>query len=437
MFYVIDEIPGAGKTCAAINFINNSPNEKFLYVTPFKTEVNRICLRCGFVQPKDEYLIQKADGETETKRIHKRVTIKYLIKQGKNIATTHTLFSLLDDETIEMLKSMKYILMLDESLEVVEPWGKVDYDIDVLLDKYCYTTERGLIKWKKEMSDYPDVGGVYSDIKKELSDKYIAVNQNKIAVKMFPIEYFNAFKDTYIMTYLFNGNPQRMYFDYHNIKYNNLYVSGNSVETYHFTNKEQIHKPTDFRKLITIVDGKINDVGSDLSLSYTWYENQLKEGVGGENLNRIQKSAENFFQNKMPPLGYTSKDYLWTVYKDAKPRVVGKRYTNKQFLSYTARATNDYADKKVLAYLINKYMNVNVKEFFKSFDIYIDEDTYSTGEMIQWIWRSAIRRGEHIYIYVPSYRMRTLLVNWIEEQSGKKIENREKLLTRPISKRRM
>ena len=34
--------------------------------------------------------------------------------------------------------------------------------------------------------------------------------------------------------------------------------------------------------------------------------------------------------------------------------------------------------------------------------------------MLQWIWRSRIRKGENINIYIPSMRMRQLLKNWLD-----------------------
>ena len=45
----------------------------------------------------------------------------------------------------------------------------------------------------------------------------------------------------------------------------------------------------------------------------------------------------------------------------------------------------------------------------------IDENKYALSEMIQWIWRSAIRNGEDIYIYIPSRRMRDLLLEWLND----------------------
>jgi hypothetical protein len=43
----------------------------------------------------------------------------------------------------------------------------------------------------------------------------------------------------------------------------------------------------------------------------------------------------------------------------------------------------------------------------------MDKEAYALSEMVQWIWRSAIRKGEDIWIYIPSRRMRTLLQDWL------------------------
>ena len=48
----------------------------------------------------------------------------------------------------------------------------------------------------------------------------------------------------------------------------------------------------------------------------------------------------------------------------------------------------------------------------------LDVDKLALSEMIQWIWRSAIRDGKEIWIYIPSSRMRGLLEDWIKEVSA-------------------
>ena len=62
-------------------------------------------------------------------------------------------------------------------------------------------------------------------------------------------------------------------------------------------------------------------------------------------------------------------------------------------------------------------MNTNEKLFYEKHGIEVDEETYALSIMIQWIWRSAIRDGKKVNLYIPSKRMRDLLNNWIDETS--------------------
>ncbi len=48
---------------------------------------------------------------------------------------------------------------------------------------------------------------------------------------------------------------------------------------------------------------------------------------------------------------------------------------------------------------------------------------YALSILVQWIFRSAIRNGREIWVYVPSARMRYLLTRWIENLAeGKDLE---------------
>ena len=68
-------------------------------------------------------------------------------------------------------------------------------------------------------------------------------------------------------------------------------------------------------------------------------------------------------------------------------------------------------------YIANLFMNVNEKKFYQMHGIEVDEDVYALSIMVQWIWRSAIRDGGEVSLYIPSSRMRTLLTDWIETTS--------------------
>ena len=68
-----------------------------------------------------------------------------------------------------------------------------------------------------------------------------------------------------------------------------------------------------------------------------------------------------------------------------------------------------------MAYLINFFMQPDIKQFVDHYHIRFDEDLFSLSTLLQWIWRSQIRDGKPIQIYIPSERMRNLLKQWIGE----------------------
>lgn len=105
---------------------------------------------------------------------------------------------------------------------------------------------------------------------------------------------------------------------------------------------------------------------------------------------------------------------MWTTFKDYRHALQGKGYT-KAFVSSNARATNEFRNRCFLVYAINKFMRPALVNWLGSMGAVVDQDAYALSEMLQWIWRSAIRDGEEIWIYVPSERMRNLLIGWMEQ----------------------
>ena len=61
------------------------------------------------------------------------------------------------------------------------------------------------------------------------------------------------------------------------------------------------------------------------------------------------------------------------------------------------------------------YHKVLTDQYLETRGVEVNEDIWSLNEMLQWIFRSAIRVGRPINIYVPNVRMRGLLTEWIKE----------------------
>ena len=407
---IVDEMMGRGKTSAAINLMNSSDNdERFMYVTPYISEVERVIKSCPqkkFKQPENKWT--------------KIMGIKMLLDKGSNIATTHSLFHLFDDEIIETCRELGYTLIMDEVTSVVENYEIMKDDANVLLEKYVDVDEEtGILRWRESQKDYN--GEKFAEEKRLCEMESLAMYGDTIIMWLFPVKIFKAFHTTYILTYLFDGQLQKGYYDFHNIKYEYMHVGGNSVHSYHFQ-KEESPVQLNILPLINIIeDEKLNMVGSsESSLSKTWYLKNKKTALTSRlknNLYSVAVKRETSYNNETGDYEVPkSKDVIWTTFKDMKDVLKGKGYT-KGFIPCNARATNEYRERNVVAYLINVYINPTIKNFFTDKGIIVDEDLYATSEMIQLIWRSAIRDGKHITVYIPSIRMRTLLHNWLAEVS--------------------
>ena len=94
----------------------------------------------------------------------------------------------------------------------------------------------------------------------------------------------------------------------------------------------------------------------------------------------------------------------------------------KRFLPCNAKATNDYSNCTGVAYLCNRFFDVNCVNFLaqqakekNNPQLKFDNDNYALSELLQFIWRSNVRvadSGKPVYVWVPNSRMRRLLRNF-------------------------
>ena len=394
--HIIDAMCGMGKTSAAINYINNDTSgAKFLYITPYLDEIKRIIAAC----PQKRFYEPQAYGS-------KLCDIKRLIKQNKNIASTHALFSHFDYEIVELMRDKNYILIMDEVAEVVHPHHLSLKDRE-LLASLTTVDENRLLRWNEAQEDY--IGKF--DLEKKLCSMGALYHYDDSAVLwMFPIEVFAAFTEIFILTYMFDAQMQRCYYDYKGVIYDYWYVKGDSIDTYEFTDKKQIYKYPDYKSLITILDSDIlNSDGKDkYALSSTWYKEKPQM------MDRLQGHLNYYFRS----LHKTKSSLnMWTTFKDYKEKMWGDGY-KKSFLACNVRATNEHRNRTILAYMINYYLNPIITNYFSQCGVRVEQDSLALSELIQWVFRSAIRDRQPINIYIPSRRMRTLFENWLDSFSN-------------------
>ncbi len=399
--YIVDAIMGSGKTTAAINKMNRETDTNFIFITPFLDEVGRIRKECSLYDRLFYEPLQRGRGKLDS--------LHNLLSEGKNIASTHALFQTYNDYTQDLIRQGKYVLILDEVCDVVE---RLEYTKDDIKDILNHSHLEGdFLVWDDEEYD-----GSYNDVKNMAMAKSVIIWNDRQVMWNLPIELFKSFEEVYIMTYLFDAQVQKYYYDYYGLHYEYIGVNKDKNGDYQFVYSgfEYPESVKTLKDKISIVeDSKLNRIGDGyFDLSVSWYARELQPSKGLM-LKQVKNNIYNIFANKWKSAG---DKMLWTCFKNTYEKLQKSKY-KAHYLVFNSRATNKYAERTDLVYPVNIFLNPYYKEFFESRYVKIEEEKYALSEMIQWIWRSAIRNDQPIRIYIPSSRMRNLLKNWLEELS--------------------
>lgn len=441
---VIDSIMGSGKTQAMYQMIRNHPEKSFMIVTPYLKTI------------QDAKNAGLDIHEPEHKGKTKLGDLKYLLSHGYNIGCTHSLFLDVDNDVWALIRDGRYTLFIDEALDVVKPINDLICNIGyqakkgtakfllnagiIKVDNYCRVTWCGA----SEDEDYE-----YRYLEPLVKTGNVLCVDGQLFLWMFPPQIFSAFDDIYILTYLFEGSVFDAYLKIHDLKYKLGGVSGQygSKEGFSFTGyRNDVEQRKKLKELIHIYEGVANSFGEKWNnLSDTWYSDAT-----ATDLEAVKNGFNTFYKKVKFAKGAKDKRVMWTAYKRERDtlRINGAKYIRKLtseenramnadpdykdqelnklrcFVSCNAKATNDYADRQVLAYLINRFYHPKLKNFFtNTHNIRLNQDRFALSEMIQWIWRSSIRRHDlpneqrEIDLYIPSRRMRSLMEKWLDGQA--------------------
>ena len=412
---VVDSIMGSGKTTFILNKLNadsqigtfGAIHPKYLVVVPLLEEVKRfktICPQLGFKEPL---------------AIHgkKLLHLDKLIEDGENVVTTHSLFSMLNREIYRNLQRYGYTLIIDEALDCVDMFSNLkEKDLKILFDQEMVLVEETTSKLLWNYEKHGDYRGVFDNIKKLCDIGSLVWFNERALIWEFPSEFLTCFKEVYVLTYLFGGSPFCSYLkaegfniSTHTIANGKLCdwaAHGQRLDT---TRKEKL------KGLVKLYEGPLNEIGAARSgkenpLSSSWFKRAAKSEP--KVLEKLKANLYNFFLHgaKTP-----SRENGWTSYGEVRTQLAGKGYS-KGWIANNTRATNDFCDKRSMAYCCNWFHHPLVRSYFMSRGVEVDDELYALSSMIQWVWRSAIRKEppQAINLYIPSERMRSLFRDWLE-----------------------
>ena len=296
--------------------------------------------------------------------------------------------------------------------------------------------ETHLLYWRKDDKGRDVPPGRYIQEQKYVKNHRLIHNAKGKLIEVFPPDVLKAFTGIKVLLYPFENSQFEKYLKEFDFDCYTGFITEDMTFTYDY---EARAKPTNervnpYKDLITIWTPATNKkktkhyVGEDeFDLSSNYY----KKNATADDLASVGCDLSNWLNNAFDK-PVKKKDFFYSTYKvgyESKDRNIWRDVksinANKYKKSHVAineRATNEFREVTKVAFLGNIYMDVEVKSYLSSIGLLCldDEketkrfdDTFALTTLLQVVFRSAIREKNHIDLYLPSSRMRDLLISWL------------------------
>ncbi|MEP3805908.1 MAG: hypothetical protein ABJM80_19230 [Sulfitobacter pontiacus] len=399
---LIDRPCGTGKTSQMLKSFQE--NKCYIVILPTLDEVERVIRDASvpFLQPDVD------NSDHETKREH----LRELLLSGQNVATTHKLYQEVAILAREGLLD-QYHICLDEVLDVcaaVDGKSSRSFEQFYVKGGYARVDHKGRVsttpKWEAELDAVSDTLSVslYRLAKAEMLH-YV---DGTFFMWALPQELLTAGASFTIYTYLAEGSTLLAYLNKLQIPY--LHDVDVALEA-RFRAKA--------KQLVTI-----KDIPSMSKVNLT-YSGQTQGKSVAKVVSRSLRSLRRGELKDVPLSNVliTSVKNKWYAKgnDDPKSRKAGcfavgtKMFKDVTWIANTTRGTNNFAHATHLVYLYDQNMNPFIKRWLGLASDLEAQDRYALTELIQWAYRSRVRMGEPITLFLPSKRMRGLLENWLQD----------------------
>lgn len=381
----IDRPCGYGKTTDMLNGLD--PGELYLIVVPTLTEVERVLKArpdMNFVAPDEEGL--------GTKSRH----LKELIYGLNNVVCTHALHHL-NADFYEQGYLANYNIIIDEVLDVInvsKPPSEAELKMVYEKPGFIEIEEDGRIVVTDKWHAMP--GQLSGSLSRDLYDRASSgntylYNKNRWLVWTLSPSLIEAGKSCTVLSFKVAGSLMELYLKHFGISY-----------TIEKDEAEENQLRENFKDLCEIrsfkVDFRLSDGGQRKVT-----KKQAKSVA--TRLSWIKRTA----LRDSTGIIVTCRKKNWV---DNGSFAIGSRLSSvATWIANTTRGTNDYKHCDVAIYLWDQHMNPAAKQFLGATNHH--EDQYAISELLQWVYRTRLREGKPIALYLPSKRMKRLLDKWL------------------------
>lgn len=419
---VIDAIMGAGKTELAIRSINNSPfteggcSRTFLFVTPYLAEVQRVKEECSWLRFREP---------TDLPGLSKSAHLEMLLKEGCNVVTTHALFARLSDVAVAAASEQGYDLIIDEALECYAiHTGLKARELDYLVKSGSVEIdlETQQIKWIWNRNEIDD-GHRFEEERRLAKSGSLFQMGPTTFVREFPRRILDAFSSVNVLTYLFAASTMAPYLNVNRYEVDLLGIEAKSGRIVRRGLADERSVKAEVRRRLVVYEGPRNDVGA--------FRNRIGRKRGSQKLTKThlcrrssaeeERAIRNATRHFIRREANASADTVgWTTFKACREGLTPEGCKSDScFIALNARASNQWKDKRAMVYLANRYQNPALVQWIEMRGGEFNPDLFALSELLQWLWRGCIRdpKAGDMHVFIPSERMRTLLLSWTEAAS--------------------
>lgn len=442
---VVDAVMGTGKS-TWVTLMLKQTEQRSIIVLPRLTEVERY-----------EKLLDDTQGVIslgDDQETSKKERFVDALTDAQLILITHSLFeNYLTPETFEIIREGDWSLVMDEVITAFGPIKDITHtDIAGLVGKGVISKESLTDKVTKLVPN-SEQARVYKNApsteasktqKKfveaaEIKDVLVVETQNQSTRDFLTFslreERLNAFKKVTVLTYPFKETDLDYWFQINGWEVKHLRLTRNkktnSLGDYSLEPHDGIYSGEQFAELIELVGGSNRKQAEKSKYGYAWNQLSARDSKSHllckDNRNPSPKTKEirndlrREFRNQRDRKRFADPtDFMFTCLKDCistwrdpKKSLTAKFISEENWVPYNERGVNKYSHIHNLAFLYNVFPQPQIEKTVQAFGLEYNKERYALFILIQWIWRSAIREGEKIRLYLPSRRMRVTLQDWL------------------------
>ena len=436
---VLESLMGNGKTYATLRYIEqqvlDNPKAHWIYCTEYLDEIQ--------VRTTDEKSLCRELWRTplDTDKTEKLIEL-LLEPKVKLIAITHALLLIASRNSYinSLFKAKGYNLFLDETIELITPYNKVKYG-DFLVwhseNWFSMVDPLGKVVWTYNEKTNNGLSTSFDQLALDSKKGTVHAHITGSSVSLVHIEdevIFGQFGRVILATYQLEYSLFDAYLRIKNIQKVQSDIVCDKSNTKENIKSRITHYSKHYEKF------------KNMKMSSTWWNETGKGNSTVDDIKLISNTIRNTgdalgCKGKPELLGFTvpserigtkiaprivhARGYPAEVCfleesdeldKAGKPKLVSTTVKNKPKSTYipcNARASEDYKNKVVMIHAYNRYPLVSISNYLKAKDIPFSPEVFALNELLQWLWRSAIRDNQPITVSILSERMRNLFDEWL------------------------